>query len=93
MKMPKVSVVLVFAGLLLVNSSGKVLAATPTTSPAPSWPAGTNPPLVINAGQVVTIPCGSTQDFASITIKPGGILQISEGIKWTMIGCAGADGA
>jgi hypothetical protein len=53
------------------------------------WPTGEMGDLVIAAGQTVQFPAGSVSDYDSITVQPGGTLEILPGTGWTIFGVTG----
>lgn len=54
------------------------------------WPFGLSGALVIESGQIVTIPAGSVRDYSYLRIDSGGKLVVDAGGgNWTMIGISG----
>src|SRR5208282_6074332 len=54
------------------------------------WPFGTQGPLIVNGGELITLEANQTYDYSSITIAAGGVLQLSQSTGgWTILGCAG----
>lgn len=67
-----------------------IFDSTKKPAPLPAWPMGTDGALNIVALQTVNLAAGSVKDYSSITILPGGILNITGSSNSpTIIGCLG----
>ena len=83
------AVVLTDSHVLVGEPGGNGNILSYSYSMTPSWPTGTDGDLVIASGSTVTLSPGTLKNYRNLTVQSGGVLEISDGGSWTMIGVSG----